>query len=82
MSRFGEMLYRVPHSRSQEELIYQEFPTDEREFIYNNLTKAEHCDVFLEEPEANLFPPTQTVLVEWLLDLTKEQKPCHLFLTS
>ena len=76
------MLYRVPHSRSQEELIYQEFPTDEREFIYNNLTKAEHCDVFLEEPEANLFPPTQTVLVEWLLDLTKEQKPCHLFIAT
>jgi len=37
---------------------------------------------FLEEPEANLFPPTQTVLVEWLLDLTKEQKPCHLFIAT
>ena len=75
----------IGNSRENEklqELIYQEFPTDEREFIYSNLTKAEHCDVFLEEPEANLFPPTQTVLVEWLLDLTKEQKPCHLFIAT
>ena len=75
----------IGNSRENEklqELIYREFPADEREFIYNNFTKAEHCDVFLEEPEANLFPPTQTVLVEWLLDLTKEQKPCHLFIAT
>ena len=46
-------------------------------FIYSNA-----YEIFLEEPEANLFPPTQTVLVEWLIDLMKEEKPCSLFIAT
>ncbi len=46
-------------------------------FIYTNA-----YEIFLEEPEANLFPPTQTVLVEWLIDLTKEEKLCNLFIAT
>ena len=75
----------IGNSRENEklqELIYRVLPTDKRETIYLNFTKADSCDVFLEEPEANLFPPTQTVLVEWLLDLTKEKKPCNLFIAT
>jgi hypothetical protein len=41
-----------------------------------------HCDIFLEEPEANLFPPTQSRLVEWLLDLTKGEQPSNLFIAT
>lgn len=29
-----------------------------------------HNEIFLEEPEDNLFPPTQTALSSWLLDKT------------
>ena len=50
--------------------------------VYDNYVHTHHCDVFLEEPEANLFPPTQTVLVEWLIDLMKEEKPCNLFVAT
>lgn len=43
---------------------------------------TDHCDIFLEEPEANLFPPTQSNLVEWLLSLTKGEHPNHLFVAT
>lgn len=43
---------------------------------------TDHCDIFLEEPEANLFPPTQSNLVEWLLSLTKCERPNNLFVAT
>ena len=30
--------------------------------------QTDHNELFLEEPEDNLFPPTQCQLVDWLLD--------------
>ena len=50
--------------------------------IYNNFVYTHHCDIFLEEPEANLFPPTQSRLVEWLLDMTKGEQPSNLFIAT
>jgi len=43
---------------------------------------TDHCEIFLEEPEANLFPPTQTCLVEWLLTMTKGHQPNSLFVAT
>lgn len=42
----------------------------------------DHCDIFLEEPEANLFPPTQANLVEWLLEMTKGEQSNNLFVAT
>lgn len=42
----------------------------------------DHYDIFLEEPEANLFPPTQTSLVEWLLEMTNGEQPNNLFVAT
>lgn len=39
--------------------------------VYLNVAKIHHCEVFLEEPEENLFPPTQQVLMRRLLKLFK-----------
>ena len=33
---------------------------------------VDHSEIFLEEPEDNLFPPTQCKFVNWLLDATKK----------
>lgn len=49
---------------------------------YDNFVYTHHCDIFLEEPEANLFPPTQSRLVEWLLDMTKGEQPSNLFVAT
>ena len=54
----------------------------ECEQIYKNYTITNFCDIFLEEPEANLFPPTQSRLVEWLLDMTKGEQPSNLFIAT
>ena len=49
---------------------------------YNNFEYTYNSDIFLEEPEANLFPPTQSNLVEWLLDMTKGEQPSNLFIAT
>ena len=39
---------------------------------YEKYTKVDHSEIFLEEPEDNLFPPTQCQLVNWLVDAIKK----------
>lgn len=36
--------------------------------IYQKYINVDHSEIFLEEPEDNLFPPTQCQLVNWLLE--------------
>lgn len=55
---------------------------EDKKYIYANYVHTHHCDIFLEEPEANLFPPTQSCLVEWLLDMTKGEQPSNLFIAT
>lgn len=50
--------------------------------IYESYVNNNFCDIFLEEPEANLFPPTQVQLVDWLLGLTEGEHPDRLFVAT
>ena len=36
--------------------------------LYKKYINTDHSEIFLEEPEDNLFPPTQCNFVNWLLD--------------
>lgn len=36
--------------------------------IYNKYINVDHSEIFLEEPEDNLFPPTQCQFVNWVLE--------------
>ena len=66
----------------------------EKEFIPNpemtqwlmrrflNLSRIHHCEVFLEEPEENLFPPTQQILMKSLLNYVKLEKGNTLFIST
>lgn len=38
------------------------------EVIYHHYIRTHHSEIFLEEPEDNLFPPTQCQLVNWLVE--------------
>ena len=51
-----------------------------RKFL--NITKINHCEVFLEEPEQNLFPPTQQLLMRKLMGLFENQKENMLFIST
>lgn len=42
--------------------------------ILKNYTKLDHSEIFLEEPENNLFPPTQCQFVDWLVDSIKKHE--------
>jgi hypothetical protein len=46
------------------------------------LSKIHHCEVFLEEPEENLFPPTQQLLMRTLLNQIKQQEGNTLFIST
>ena len=55
---------------------------DECRTIYERYVKSAHGDIFLEEPENNLFPPTQSRLVDWLLKLTEGEHASTLFIAT
>lgn len=42
--------------------------------IYEDYIKIDHSEIFLEEPENNLFPPTQCQFVDWLVEAIEEHK--------
>ena len=40
---------------------------------YHNFVNTKRSDIFLEEPENNLFPPTQVQLMEWLIEMSTDR---------
>lgn len=50
--------------------------------VYNRYFKTHHAEIFLEEPENNLFPPTQSRLVDWLLKKTEGEHGACLFVAT
>lgn len=50
---------------------------NDKQRVYNQMTQACYNEIFLEEPELNLFPPTQTMLIDRLLSyMEKEENGC------
>ncbi len=50
--------------------------------IYARLVKCDHCDIFIEEPEENLFPQTQYDMVCWLARRCNENARHSLFVAT
>lgn len=50
--------------------------------VSNNISKIHYCELFLEEPEENLFPPTQQLLMRSLLSFVKLEKGNTLFIST
>lgn len=40
---------------------------------YRNFVYTKRSDIFLEEPENNLFPPMQVLLIEWLIEMSTDR---------
>ncbi len=55
---------------------------EECKSIYERYLMTDHSEVFLEEPENNLFPPTQDSMVKWLLDKTLDERSNTLFIAT
>lgn len=56
--------------------------SDDAKEIVENFTKYDHSDIYLEEPEENLFPETQHDLVNWLADLLNGERDHTLFIAT
>ena len=50
--------------------------------IVDRFTKYDHTDIFMEEPEENLFPETQHDLVNWLAGLMNGERRHSLFIAT
>ncbi|WP_027455932.1 ATP-binding protein [Xylanibacter brevis] len=55
---------------------------DDFEEVLNQYVLTDHCDIFLEEPENNLFPPTQAGLTNWILDLANGEHANSFFIAT
>ena len=67
---------------NEESYIFQKSDIKKMEDIISQYIVTDHCDIFLEEPEANLFPPTQSSVVEWLLAMTTGEQSNNLFVAT
>lgn len=56
-----------------------EAQADKFEKRVNQFSKTSGCDIFLEEPENNLFPPTQCQLIDKFVEMTEDEKHCNSF---
>lgn len=43
------------------------------------LMDTDHAEIFLEEPESNLFPPTQFQLMDWIVEMAQNNKHKNFF---
>lgn len=50
--------------------------------IIDNFTKYDHSDIYLEEPEENLFPETQLDFVNWLAEIMNNERKHSLFIAT
>ena len=50
--------------------------------ILNFFTNYDHSDIYLEEPEENLFPETQMDLVNWLAEIVNGEREHSLFIAT
>ena len=85
----GEALIKNPKygTINQETVLEKEYiPNPEmKEWLIEkllNISNIHHCEVFLEEPELNLFPPTQQILMKSLLRFVYMEKGNTLFIST
>ena len=45
----------------------------------SQLLYTDHAEVFLEEPESNLFPPTQFQLMDWIVEMATDERHKNVF---
>lgn len=54
--------------RALQEILSDKRGSDSSRSLFERFVKIHHSEIFLEEPENNLFPPTQCQFVDWVLD--------------
>lgn len=81
------LLYQLKNNHPSGEFIHIEnhgisVASDELNIIVENFTHYDHSDIYLEEPEENLFPETQMDLVNWLAEIVNGERNHSLFIAT
>lgn len=64
----------VIHIEGLDFMFYDKKMSDKFYEQANRFLCTDHAEVFLEEPESNLFPPTQIQLMNWILEIMNDKK--------
>jgi hypothetical protein len=81
------LLYQLKENHPSGDYIYIEkygisIGSDVINSIVENFTHYDHSDIYLEEPEENLFPETQRDLVNWLAETVNGERNHSLFIAT
>lgn len=81
------LFYKIKNSHPDGEYVYIDgnriaVASNDINKTIENFTKYDHSDIFLEEPEENLFPETQYDLVNWLAELLNGERKHSLFIAT
>lgn len=69
----------VIHKNGKDYVFHNEKAAKGFEKEASYLLNTDHAEIFLEEPESNLFPPTQFQLMNWIVDKVKDKKHHNFF---
>ena len=64
----------VVHIEGKDYLFKSEKMAEQFKKEASNYLYTDHAEIFLEEPESNLFPPTQFQLMDWLGELLSDKR--------
>lgn len=81
------LLYQLKENHPLKDYINIErggvsYGSDEIDHIIDCFTHYDHSDIYLEEPEENLFPETQMDLVNWLAEIVNGERNHSLFIAT
>lgn len=81
------LLYQLKEKHPSGDYVYIDkreiaIASDDLHRIIDNFTKYDHSDIYLEEPEENLFPETQRDLVNWLAETVNGDRNHSLFIAT
>ena len=60
---------KVVHMEGKDFLFHSEEGAAKFQKEVASMLRTDHAEIFLEEPESNLFPPTQFQLMNWIVDM-------------
>lgn len=69
----------VVHKDGKDFLFQSQETADRFNKETDSLLKTDHAEVFLEEPESNLFPTTQFQLMDWIVQMSKDDNHDNFF---
>lgn len=85
----GSKSIKLPHAKGEQDLVkleYEYVPNPEKTIWvmnhFSNIAQTHYCNIFLEEPEENLFPSTQQLFMRSLLKHISIEKNNAIFLST